>query len=117
MVGDPTTRSAENYAREVFWTGPQGQLVGLSTESKPTARPDGTPLRPGVEFLEWDTQRAFVLDGMVWRPKPLPEPAAGVGLGDLLAELQAIRKGVELALALTHGVHVDLLTERVTEVA
>lgn len=109
MANEPATRSPLGTAQEVFWTSPQGQLVGLSTDTKPTTRPDGGTLRPGVEFREWDTFLAgtvpydFYWDGTTWRAKLVPAAAATLAdlvaaqndtnalLRDVLTELTAMR--------------------------
>lgn len=71
----------------------------------------------GSEAVLLHSGRRWVYNGVAWQEQVAPTvQTAADASGDVLLELQAIRKGIELALALTHGVHTDLLTETVTEV-
>lgn len=100
------------------------QYTGLDTDTKPT---DG--VGAGSIFWEFDTVAQTVscwkYNGSTWgevTDAESDEEETGDDesddtltiLGQMLEEMTAIRKGMELKLALEHSVNIDLRTEEVT---
>ncbi len=52
----------------VKFIGPIARIICLSTDTKPTAYPNGEALPWGSELTEKDTQARFMFDGVVWFP-------------------------------------------------
>ena len=68
----------------------------------------------GSAFFEEDTGRVYRWNGSSWTIPSVQDETLLV-LEEILLEQRAIRSGIELALSLNHGVHVDLKTEAITE--
>lgn len=87
--------------------------IGYSYESKPESSSE-MELAPGSEAIELDTGKKFIRGRGKW-VEIESEDVASIVMGELLLETQSIRKGIELQLALSQDLHIDLRTEAVTQ--
>lgn len=84
------------------------------------ALPVSPDIEVGAEAIVLPHGTRWIWTGTHWKEcaaETASEKAAASASEELLLEVRAIRTGIELFLALERGVHVDLLTEQLTEVS
>lgn len=102
--------------------GTTRRYIGRSIDVKPRpgltgadgVTPTALDILAGSTFLEHDTGVVYRWNGNDWTI-PSTQDGALLLLGELLLEARAIRSGIELGLSLEHGVHVNLITEAITQ--
>jgi hypothetical protein len=79
----------------------QYRFAGLSSDTKPTAAPDGSPLTTGSTFDEADTGARYFWDGSNWRAAAAADPTARLAerLDRLTDAVEALHETVLAALA------------------